>query len=131
MIERVEQPAVRKRRNRALGPEAWFNVETTHSIRLLVIMCATGVLDLAIVIEGFETTSDTCTSFRQPTNRDGPARLGGSDQGAMGLRASLSAIERGTRRRPLRGAIYDGSDRGECRSTRVGRPRSVVAVPRS
>ena len=39
------------------------NVETAHSIGLSVIIYATGVLDLAIVIEGSETTSDTCTSF--------------------------------------------------------------------
>jgi len=50
--ERVEQPVVRQRRNRALRPVASFNVETTHSIRLSVIFYATGVLDLAIVIEG-------------------------------------------------------------------------------
>jgi hypothetical protein len=59
--ERVEQPVVRQRRDRALRPEASFNVETTHSIGLSVIICATGLLDLAIVIEGSETTSDTCT----------------------------------------------------------------------
>jgi hypothetical protein len=63
MTERVEQPVVWQRRDRALRPEASFNVETTHSIGLSVIIYATGVLDLAIVIEGSETTSDTCTSF--------------------------------------------------------------------
>ena len=46
--------------------------------------------------------------------RHGPARPGGHDQGAMGLRAGPSAIERGTRPRSLRGTI-------------VGRPSSSCA----
>ena len=51
---------------------------------------------------------------RQPPSWHGPARPGGHDQGAMGLRASPSAIERGTRPRSLRGTI-------------VGRPSSSCA----
>jgi hypothetical protein len=47
---RVEQPVVRQRRDRALRPAASFNVETTHSIGLSLIIYATGVLDLAIVM---------------------------------------------------------------------------------